>query len=378
LKIKVAYLLGSLNRGGTETLLLDVLSNATKEGLDAIGVYRKSGQLEREFQETNVPFYKLSTGKNPVRYLYRLRKLLKREEISVAHAQQPIDALFARLATIGTGIKVVLTFHGYEFTENRPGLFVLKYIIKHTDRNIYVSDTQRNYYQNKYKLASAKQLVVYNGISFEKLDRFHNQFESIRSLRAEFGLSENCLLLGMVGNFNYVRDQLTVCRFLKLLNDSGVDFYFLFVGRKIDACPQLYDACVDYCESNQLNSRVGFTGARTDVPEILSQLDAFVYSTDHDTFGIAVVEAMAMGIPTFVNDWGVMKEITNEGVWANLYKTKDEMDLYNKFITFCSNIIPAKTSSENNAIFIRKQFSISQHILTLKKTYKLIFSDTKL
>lgn len=53
--------------------------------------------------------------------------------------------------------------------------------------------------------------------------------------------------------------------------------------------------------------KVHFMGPRSDVPELLASWDAFLYSTDHDTFGIAVVEAIAAGLPTFVNDWEVMK-----------------------------------------------------------------------
>lgn len=44
--MKVAYLFGSLNRGGTETLLLDICQNLKKTDFDAIGIYRK-GELWR-------------------------------------------------------------------------------------------------------------------------------------------------------------------------------------------------------------------------------------------------------------------------------------------------------------------------------------------
>jgi len=47
--MKVAYLLGSLNRGGTETLLLDVFSNADKASYEMIGIYRKDGAYRNDF-----------------------------------------------------------------------------------------------------------------------------------------------------------------------------------------------------------------------------------------------------------------------------------------------------------------------------------------
>ena len=141
----------------------------------------------------------------------------------------------------------------------------------------------------------------------------------------------------MVGNFNPGRDQMTVCKFLNKLKETDADFHFLFVGKRVESCAERYDDCVRYCKENGLEWNVSFLGVRNDVPQILSQLDAFIYSTEHDTFGIAVVEAIATGIPVFVNDWKVMREITEDGKLAKLYKTKDFNELLEKFNVFLHN-----------------------------------------
>ena len=381
MSLKVSYLLGSLNRGGTETLLLDVFRNAKQQNLDAIGLYRKIGALETDFKETKIPFYYLPTGKNILSYLFKLRKYFKQNNITVAHAQQPIDALYAYFACVFTKISVVLTFHGYDFTEDKTGFRILKFIIKRTTSNIYVSASQRDYYVEKYKLDLNKQFVIYNGISFDKLDagisnKKYEKSESIQAekvksnqLKSELGLSENVILLGTVGNFNKVRDQITICRFLKLLKEQNVNFHFVFVGKKIENTPELYDACIQYCEENKLMDSVSFLGSRSDVPQILRDLDCFIYSTDHDTFGIAVVEAMACAIPVIVNDWKVMTEITGNGKYATLYKTKNEVDLLRVFMLFLLNIEAYQRNANEAANFVRNKFSIENHILNLKMYY---------
>ena len=322
--MKIAYLLGSLNRGGTETLMLDVFRNAQKHGLNAIGLYRKGGQLESDFIQSGVPMYKLQVRRNLVGYIIQLRRLLIRNKITVVHAQQPIDALFAWFACQNTGIKLILTFHGYDFDTRKSGLLILKFIIKRTDVNLFVSKAQQEYYEQKYSLTPEKQQVVYNGVSFEKLNATtHKMISShhISNLRDELHITPDTLLLGTVGNFNSVRDQLTLCRFLKLLDKHEIDFHFVFVGKRIETTPDLYNECFNFCQKNGLSTKVSFLGSRNDVPAILHQLDAFMYATNHDTFGIAVVEAMAVGVPVFVNDWKVMAEITDNGKYATLYKS---------------------------------------------------------
>ena len=60
------------------------------------------------------------------------------------------------------------------------------------------------------------------------------------------------LKFGTVGNFVPVREQSSLCRFLKLLKDRGVDFDFFFVGARSEKEPWQYDDCVQYCQNNGL------------------------------------------------------------------------------------------------------------------------------
>ena len=363
--MKVAYLLGSLNRGGTETLMLDVCQNLQFTHFDATGIYRRGGALGDDFLKSGIPFTKLTPGKNIPKYLWNLRKMILKNQVEVIHAQQPLDALYARIACIGMKVKQVLTFHGFDF--NSSSAFT-RYIIRRTDRNIFVSHYQKEYYIRKYRLNPEKQTVVYNGINFSKFENFYNQNIN-HNLRKELNIKDSTLLMGMVGNFNEVRDQMTVCRFLKLLNEHAVDFHFVFVGKRVESTPQRYDDCVEFCQKNNLSERVIFAGVRSDVPAILFELDAFIYSTEHDTFGIAVVEAIASGTPVFVNDWEVMNEITEDGKLAIIYKTKDEHDLLEKFMLFLQKQDEYVRRAKENAVIVRKKYSVEKHIENLKKVY---------
>lgn len=363
--MKVAYLLGSLNRGGTETLLLDICQNLKKTDFDATGIYRKGGVLEKDFLQSGIPFSILTPGKNILKYLWNLRKMILKNQVEVIHAQQPLDALYARIACMGMKVKLVLTFHGFDF--NSSSAFT-RYIIRRTDRNIFVSHYQKEYYIRKYRLNPEKQTVVYNGINFSKFENFYNQNIN-HNLRKELKINDSTLLMGMVGNFNDGRDQMTVCCFLKLLNEQAVDFHFVFVGKRVENSAQRYDSCVSFCQNNNLSQRVTFAGVRSDVPSILTQLDAFIYSTEHDTFGIAVVEAIASGIPVFVNDWEVLNEITEEGNLAVIYKTKDENDLLEKFMLFLQQRDEYVRKAKENAEIVREKYSIQKHIENLKSVY---------
>lgn len=366
--MKVAYLFGSLNRGGLETLLLDVCRKLKKTDFDAIAIYRKDGVMKEDFEKTNVPFFFLPYKKNIIAYLFELRKIIREKKVDIIHAQQPIDALFAYYATRGLKIKLILTLHGFGFGGGKLRVFA----IKKTIANLYVSHFQKKYYVDNYNLLPARQHVIYNGIDFSKIKMSGDKH--VETLRRELGIDKSTLLMGMVGNFNPGRDQLYVCRFLKVLKEKNSDFHFVFVGKRVESSVERYDNCVEFCRENNLADNVSFLGMRNDVPGLLVQLDAFVYATEHDTFGIAVVEAIASGIPVFVNDWHVMREITENDRLANLYKTDDENDLVNKIMLFLRNKEDYVKRAVENAYIVRDKYSIEKHIQDLKNLYSSVLN----
>lgn len=363
--MKVAYLFGSLNRGGAETLVLDVFKNATKATFEMIGVHRKGGAYQEEFYASRQKMVQLApTRFGFVRYLLRLRRILLSEKVNIVHAQQAIDSCFARIATIGTGIKIVTTFHGHSFADV-PWWF-WKATYSANKKIICVSEYQKWYFEERWKLSKENKLhVVYNGIDFGKLDSVVESQE----LRAKSGIK-----LAMVGNFVKGRSQIVVAQALNklMMEDWRLKIDFYFIGRRAESEPERYDECVKYCEENGLKN-AHFLGGRNDVPSILKSIDGFVYSTEHDTFGIAVIEAIAAGLPVVVNDWPVMKEVCGEeNAGIRYFKTDNRDDAASKIKALIADLDESKRLAKENAKIVRSRFSIEQHINNLEKFYKTL------
>lgn len=367
--MKVAYLLGSLSRGGTETLLLDVFRNASAAEFPFIGVHRRGGPLLSDFVATSPAFF--CCAPRPFRwfsYLRSLRRLLLSEQVTIVHAQQSIDALYASLATLGTSIRVVQTFHGFDYNTSWFERMIIRLSMRFSDAVCFVSNYQREYYLRRYSVLSAsKTHVIYNGVDFSKLDTTKAPNPP---LPTKIDPAKRGMKLAMVGNFVCVRAQNSLLQFLLRLHQAEVPFDFYFVGKRDDLESWRYDDCVRFCEQHQLDE-VHFLGSRSDVPQILHQLDAFVYATDHDTFGIAVVEAMAAGVPVFVNDYGVMTEITHQGEWATLYQTGNTEELLRCFLDFYANRDAAQSKAASAATVVREHYSILSHLRQLYALYSL-------
>ncbi len=360
--MKVAYLLGSLNTGGKEKLLLDVVENASLHNLDCVLIYRKKGQLEQSFRNTKISCFKLKPKFIlDIFYFIRLRKIVKKEKVEIIHAQLGIDAIYARTACLFTGIKIVITTHGFagSYSKTVRVLNFLAYYLVHL--RIWVSKSQFLWYQGKYNfLKENKNSVVHNGISFSKFDV---------ALATKFKKNASELLFSSVGNFVAGRNQITICKVLKKISNERKNYKFLFVGEKSTLEPWRYDSCVDYCTKNKLTN-VLFLGHRADVPSILRETDAFLYWSEHDTFGIGVIEALASEIPVFVNNWDVMLEVTAQGKWATISHSAEEMA--EQILDFLQNPEPYIEKAKFAAKRVREKYSITVHINELKEAYQSV------
>lgn len=367
--MKVAYFIGGLNRGGTETLLLDVFSKKEYAPFEMILIYRNEGNLSDEFRATGVPLFRLKPQGEKTKYFLELRNLLKREKVDILHAQTPTNALIGIVSSLFTKTKLVFTFHGLFTSSNM--WFKRHMAMWFSKEVIFVSKYVKDWYSsNSLLFPKNKSNVVYNGINFDKINAIYPEPEFFKEYE-----SDKCVRLAMVGNFMRGRSHIVVCKSLKLLLDKGVrNFHFYFVGKRVEAEAELFDACTNYCEANQMTNYVHFIGSRGDVPAILQHIDGFVYSTVDDTFGIAVVEAVSAGVPVVVNDWVVMRELFEGQNIVEFFDTGSVEDCCNKIQGLIENVDNRKKEATGKAGIIKELYSIEKHICSLNNVYNKVLS----
>ena len=358
--MKVAFFLGSLNRGGAETLLADVFSRGKSLPFEAICVYRKEGTMSDAFHNTIVPMLNIPRKRSWLLYGLRLRQLLLGQGVDIVHAQSAFNAAIAIIFLAFTRVKVVTTLHGFGFVNAHP--LYKRLVYRHSKRIICVSESERvEYLKHGGYGVEESFVVVHNGINFSKFGYIQSPMEESGEIR-----------LCMVGSFGEGRNHLFVCKCLHALKEIGVDFHFIFIGAARDSERDIYDNCVNYCYQHDLVDRVTFYGLCNDVPGMLSEMDAFVYATRHDSFGIAVIEAIASGLPTFVNNTNVMRELSNNGELATLYQTDDVDSFMTCFNDFLAHRHDYWQKAQYNAQQVRNCYSIDNHIVKLMEQYRAI------
>jgi len=345
-------------------MTLDFCRDASKYGLDVTLVATGKGELFDEFKNSGVNFIFIER-KMPVdfRLVYKLKRIVEKNGIKVIHAHQAVDGVHAYLTKLFTNVKTVMSFHGHNPSKKND--LALKFLIPRMDANIAVSKSFLNRLKNDIKFDTTKNFyVVYNGIDPNKF------YKTSGTFRKELDLYDSDILLGSVGNFyNTGRDQLTICKSLPNVYRKYKNVHFVFIGGRSEKNPHFYDECYNYCKNNNILDRTHFVGSRTDINDILNSLDVFVYSSNHDTFGISVIEAMMSGLPVIINNLSTLLEVTDNGKYAIVFKSKCSEDLENKIIELIENKDKRGHLAAGGEEWALSQFSIENYITNLKKLY---------
>jgi glycosyltransferase involved in cell wall biosynthesis len=133
--------------------------------------------------------------------------------------------------------------------------------------------------------------------------------------RAELGLVAGRPVIGIVGRLMTWKGQHYVLRALGLLRDRGHDVHGLIVGgNAYDMEPAYEPSLHALCTELGLEDRVTFTGQVPDGTAYMGLMDVAVNASDHEPFGIVLLEAMAQEVPVVAVAAGGPAEIIEDGV----------------------------------------------------------------
>ena len=117
------------------------------------------------------------------------------------------------------------------------------------------------------------------------------------------------LVVGMVARLDPIKDQATLIRAFAEIAKRHPQAELWLIGDGARA----FELC-DLATAEGVADRVVFWGPRGDVPELLGQMDVFAFSTSRDEgFGIALIEAMAAGLPVVASDVPACHEVLGAG-----------------------------------------------------------------
>jgi len=182
-------------------------------------------------------------------------------------------------------------------------------------------------------LAPEETRVVYNGANLDRFDQARRRLLTSRR-------PSQVLSVGMVATLESHKDQDTLIRAAAELEQRGVQLRVRLIGdgsRRAEL-----EALV-----KQLGAPVDFLGSRADFPDRMAELDVFVFSTtDREGLGIALIEAMAAGVPVIASDVPACREVLDGGKYGLLVPPRSSAALADAIQTLGSDLSSASQLAE--------------------------------
>ncbi len=318
--IRIARVIARLNIGGPaqQAILLTAGLDRTRFITTLITgvVGRAEGDLTSAARARGVePVVIPEIGRaiRPARDLVALGKLVRlfrgfRPDLVHTHTSKA--GTLGRVAALLTGVPAVVhTFHGHVlegyFSPATTWVFlkIEQALARTTDRLIVVSPRLREAILAMGIGRPEQVEVVPLGLD---LDRFVHPPPTRAGLRASLDIPSGTPLLGIVGRLVSVKDHPTLFRALRLLGEGNGSPHLVVVGdgEQREGLEQL-------AHRLGLASRIHFFGWRNDLEAILGDLDVVICCSRNEGTPVALIEAMAAGVPVLSTDVGGVGDLVD-------------------------------------------------------------------
>jgi len=311
--IRIARVIARLNVGGPaqQAILLTAGLDRTRFHTTLITgvVGRDEGDLSpaaraRGVEPVVIP--ELGRAIHPMRDLVALGKLVRvlrqiRPDLVHTHTAKAgtLGRVAGRLAGVPTSLH---TFHGhvlegyFSWPATQLFLGIERALARQTDRIITVSPRLRQAILAMGIGQPEQVVVVPLGL---ELNRFLRTPPAPAGLRPALHLTPGIPLLGIVGRLAPIKDHPALFRALTLLEAGSQAPHLVVVGdgERREELGRLADEL-------GLASRIHFLGWRSDLEAILAELDMVICSSRNEGTPVALIEAMAAGVPVVSTDVG--------------------------------------------------------------------------
>ncbi len=358
----ILHIIESLEFGGAEKVVLQLANGLSSKYNISICITKREGDLIKDVNK-NISIYPLNSKEgNDLSIIPSIAKIIKENKIDVVHIHNWGVFIESVLASKYAGVnRIVHTVHGpyisYEvgvannlkkhfrhFIEYILSFFVYKFIS--------VSNAIKSY------------MIDDIGINKNRIKTIHNGIKGL--LKKERSINNlNSINLVCVGRVAKIKNHRLLLSALKEACET-VDVCLTIVGDGPE-----FDEIISYSNELKINDKIDFMGFRTDIDDILKNMDICIVTSDYEGISIAILEAMSLGMPVIASNVGGNPETVIDNKTGILFGKGDKNDLVKAIIRMASN--KSLRESMGNAAFTH--FQKNFHEDNVLNQYSLLYSD---
>ncbi|MGZ4688209.1 MAG: glycosyltransferase [Acidimicrobiia bacterium] len=369
-RIRVLWLVKGLGPGGAEHLLVAAATVHDREAfsfeVDYLLPWKDA--LVPDLEALGVRTHCLEVrDERDLRWAARLRARLLRDPVDILHAHSPYPAGIARLVVRSlpkrVRPKLVYTVHNTFPSFSAPTRILNGLTYWLDDADLAVST---EVHETIWSGLQDRTEVVVHGVLLAEVQA---QLEQRADARAELGLGADEIVVGTVANFRAQKDYPNLLATARLLIDRGWQGRIVAVGQgPLEAEMRALHERLD------LGDRVLLLGQRSDAVRVLAACDVFTMASDNEGLPVALMEALALGLPVAATRVGGIPEAVTDGVQGLLVPPKNPAALADAIMAITGDD-DRRTQMAKAARAAGERFDIRVAVARIEQLYRDLVSS---
>ena len=307
MKIRVLHIVGIMNMGGLENLIMNIYRNIDREKIqfDFLVTREEKGIFDDEITSLGGRIYNIPhmSKVGCIKYKKIVYDFFKNNpQYQIIHCHRDaLNSLYLRQAKKNNVPVRIAHSHNIRLVEDKTIKGILKLIIKKyfmisTNKNstdyFACSDDAAKWLFGKNIKKSVK--IINNGIESKKYKYKKNIATNIRK---ELGINEDTLLIGNVARFDLQKNHDFLIDVFNSFSKETPNCKLCLVGEGT-----LMDNIKYKVKTLNIEDKVIFLGIRNNINEIMMGFDVFVFPSLFEGLGIVLIESQASGLNCLVSD----------------------------------------------------------------------------
>lgn len=381
-KIKVMHVVHSLGNGdGIAQVVSSLVSNMDKERFTVSvcclvrgGIFAE--QIKNAGIEVNIlngrSEVSLRAAFSNISAIIKLIHLIRRKRVDILHAHEFFPGTLGRVAAIVARVPlIVLMLHNIDYWKKWHHRLIDKILAGFTDRIVTNSQAVKDDVCAKSGIPEEKFTVIHNGIDLKRFSYGING----NGLRRELGLKNGEYIIGTVGRWAKQKGYQYLIEASRIVRSIRKDIRFVIVGSDAHhPSESIKDELFSLNDNLNKEDRVVFTGYRPNIPEVISIFDIFVFPSLWEGFGLALVEAMAMGKPIIASKIKPISEIVEHRQTGLLVPCGDAEAIASAVIELIGNKEMAEAMGESGRKHVEDFFSVEVMTKGYEELYQSLYT----
>ncbi|MFH1023616.1 MAG: glycosyltransferase [Planctomycetota bacterium] len=360
--VRIAYVIWSLGLGGAEKVVIHLATGLDRTRFSpVIFCLNEPGPFAPEVLRQGIEVIGLhKRGPADILAAYRLYNALKAGRFDVVHTHLWGANVWGRLAARLAGVPVIIaTEHNVPNWKTRWHFLLDRMLAPATTRLVAVSQAVLSEYERR-KIAPLRWTLISNGVS-PRTPPVPGRDDARRAL----GLPPSGTVIGWMGRFAVVKNPLLFAEAAAIAVRKAPSLMIILAGDG-----PLRPALEQKINALGIRDRVVFAGVLHDIPAFLAALDAIAFSSDSEGLSMAMLEAMAAGVPVVATAVGGTRELVRHEITGFLVPPRDADALAGGMVRVISDPDLAETLRRNATDFTRREHAESGMIRRHDSLYR--------